>query len=83
MDLPHPDQDRYLGDDVIALLLASLAFAAVPADVITAANEDLPEAERMAAFQRVVSNYPSYKADLWDLAKAEEVKMIDQEAAGK
>jgi HEAT repeat protein len=57
---------------VILLLLASLASAAVPADVVTASNEDLPEGERMAAFQRVVSNYPSYQADLWELAKAEE-----------
>ncbi len=57
---------------LLALSLAGPARAAVPADVVTAADENLPDDQRMAAFQRVVANFPSLKGDLFALAAEED-----------
>lgn len=57
---------------LLALSLAGPVQAAVPSDVVTAADENLPEDQRMAAFQRVVANFPALKGDLIALAGEEE-----------
>jgi len=48
--------------------LSPAAFAALPAELEVAADDERPEAERMAAFQQIVSSYSFYNADLLKLA---------------
>jgi len=56
----------------LILALFAAALAAVPADVVTASDENLPQDQRMAAFERVVANYDALSTDVVALAQEED-----------